>query len=252
MISAMNRRGAGPLDSGYTLLELAAVIAIVLILSVASVATVQSVRKADISTAAARVAACVRYLYDLAVLNNRPYRLVMDLSSGSYWGELAQDDQRCGGAALLPGEEERKFGLAAGQGAQRGRASEGRPVAGARPGGGELAGARPGGGESAGPQSEAPEGEPAATTTMMPKDNLLTKRELPKGVKFSMVMTSHQDEPTEEGRAEIYFFPSGYVERAYVFLKRDDNVYTVETVPLRGVGVVHDRELDPKDILDRE
>jgi general secretion pathway protein H len=64
-------------------------------------------------------------------------------------------------------------------------------------------------------------------------------------------MTAHQEERTEEGRGEIYFFPSGYVERAYIFLKRDEEVYTIETLPMKGVGIVHPEELDSRDLLDR-
>lgn len=245
MSSPVRRRRR--LDAGYTLLEMAAVIGIVLVLSVAAVATVRSVRKADISTSAARLSASIRYLYDLAVLNNRPYRLVIDLNENAYWGELAETAD-CGDAALLPGEEERKFGVRGEGVASRGAgasAGQGTAGGGARLDGGGS-GDRPAG-TLAGAAEEAEEAGPA----LRPKDNLLTRRQLPKGIVFGMVMTSHQDEPTEEGRGEVYFFPSGYVERAYISLKRDDDVYTIETVPLKGTGRVHNQELDPRDLLDR-
>jgi general secretion pathway protein H len=243
----------GLFSRGYTLIELAAVIGIVLIISVAAFAAIQSVRKADISTSAGRMAASIRYLYDLAVLNNRPYRLVVDLADNSYWGELAEDGSGgCpnAGAAVLPGEVERKFG----PGAEGAKPKPGQARPGAAGGTEEaLAGLARGGGAvaegEAAPRLDGQGEAPAAS--LLPKDNLLTKRTLPKGIVFSMVMTSHQDEPTEEGRGEIYFFPSGYVERAYIFLKRDDDVYTVETVPLKGKGLVHNVELDPRDLLDR-
>jgi general secretion pathway protein H len=218
-----------PLSAGYTLIELAAVIGIVLIISVAAFAAIQSVRKADISTSAGRMAASIRYLYDLAVLNNRPYRLVVDVAGGAYWGEAVDTGQGACGAALLPSEDERKYGPA-------GRAMT--------IGSGQ---ARPGAAEAGEGGEEAP--KPAAGGGLG-KDNLLKRTTLPKGIAFGGVMTTHQDETTEEGRGEVYFFPSGYVERAFIYLKQDEDVYTIVTLPLRGTGVVRHEEVDPRELLD--
>ena len=89
-----------------------------------------------------------------------------------------------------------------------------------------------------------------ATGAKPARERLLERFSLPKGVTFPRVMTGHQDEPTEEGKAEVYFFPSGYVEPAYIYMERDDEIYTIETVPLKGAAVVHREELDPRDLLD--
>lgn len=224
-VAARRRRAAG-----FTLIELGAVMAIVMVLIVAGVATLQNVRKADISTSAAKLSTAIRYLYDLAAVNNRTYRLVIDLETRTYWGERVDASNLCD-AAVLPSDEERKFGV-------RDRDDE------------EAEAARAG--EPAGTEVEeevdrlGPDGRPKPRV----KDNLLSPRELPKGIRFLGVMTSHQDERTEEGQAEVYFFPSGYVERAFIYLERDAEVYTVETLPLRGVGVIHATELDPRDLLD--
>ena len=86
---------------------------------------------------------------------------------------------------------------------------------------------------------------------MKVKDNLLKKKTLPKGIEFSGVMTSHQDELTEDGQAEIFFFPAGYVEKAHIYVVKDDSTHTVETIPLKGIAVIHTEELDPRDLLDR-
>lgn len=209
--------------AGFTLIELGAVLAIAMVLVVAGIATLQGIRKADISTSAAKLSAAVRYLYDLAAINNRTYRLVIDLEGNAYWGERIDLSQTCG-TAVLPSDEERKFG-----------ADEPRPET--APAGAEI---------QEDPAALGPDGKPRPRV----KDNLLTRRELPKGIRFLGVMTSHQDERTEGGQAEVYFFPSGYVERAFIYLERDTEVYTVETLPLRGVGVVHSQELDPRDLLD--
>ncbi len=213
-------------DRGYTLLELMAVTAVILVGGVAVVAGVASVRKASLSTSAARVAAAVRYLYDLSVLNNRPYRLVVDFEGRSFRGEPVED--ACG-AALLPSEEERRFG------------------------GGFAARAAPGGGEGPVPAETtvtAGEGPPAGEETprrrIRPKENLLTRQVLPEGISFGAVMTSHHDEPVEEGEAEVFFFPDGYAEKALIYLKKGEETYTIETLPLKGIGVVHTEELDPR------
>ena len=199
--------------AGFTLIELGVVLAIVMLLVVVGIATMQGIRKADISTSAAKISASIRYLYDLAAINNRTYRLVFDFESSSYWGEQIDLSQTCG-TAVLPSDEERKFG-------------SDEPTI----GGSEV--------------SDSPTGGQGKL-----KDNLLSKRELPKGIRFMGVMTTHQDELTEDGTAEVYFFPSGYVERAFIYLERDGEVYTIETLPLRGVGVVHSKELDLRDLLD--
>jgi general secretion pathway protein H len=231
------RRTTRPLDAGYTLLELAAVIAIVLILSVAAIATVQSVRKADISTSAAKLSAAVRYLYDLAVLNNRPYKLVIDFGGNAYWGDLAQTGSGCG-TGLLPSDTVGKYGLDT-------------PAAASKAGAASRTAGAPGAPAASGAPGEGGEAAGGGTRDSIQKDNLLTKRTLPKGISFSGVMTTHQDEPTEEGMGEVYFFPSGYVERAYIYLKQDEDFYTVETIPLKGTGRVTNQKLDARNLLDR-
>jgi general secretion pathway protein H len=225
-----------------------------MILSVAGIATLRSVRQANISTAASRMTSAVRYLYDLAVVTNRPYRLVVDLASGAYWGEPADPSMGCG-AALLPSDEEMKFGPKESDGSARSGGS-GRPSERAireamlQPGGlaalmqGPAAtGGAPGGGDGA-PVSGAKADARAV------RERLLERHNLSKGLSFSKVMTGHQDEPTEEGKAEIYFFPSGYVEKAYIYMQQGDEVYTIETVPLKGAARVHRVELDSRDLLD--
>ena len=256
VLGGFPRGRRGPSDSGYTLIELSAVLAIALILIVASVATLRSVQKADVSTAAGRLTSAVRYLYDLSVVTNRPYRLVVDLASNAYWGEPANPSVGCSGAALLPSEEERKF-AAANPGKVLDSTGSNPNSSGAvsaalsRPDG--IAGLLQGGyvAPSAGSSTGLMDGG-GGTAAVKPaaRERLLERYALPKGVVFLRVMTGHQDEATEEGKAEIYFFPSGYVEPAYIYLQRSDEIYTVETVPLKGSALVHREELDPRDLLD--
>lgn len=225
--SPSNRRLRAPHQAGYTLIELSAVMLIVMILSVSAIATIRTVGKADLSTEANRMATAVRYLYDLAVLNNRAYRLVLDIESNSYWAEEIDPSETCG-TGLLPSDDDDRIDEFFAEAKQKARKTAGLDTM---------------------VDDEGEEGGAAVSIGKAPKDNLLRKRTLPKGLFLLMVMTGHQDEPTEEGIGEVYFFPSGYVERAYLYLGREDEVYTIETVPLRGKGIIHAEELDPRDLL---
>jgi general secretion pathway protein H len=178
---------------------------------------------------------------------------VVDMASGAYWGEPGDPSQGCG-AALLPSDEERKFGPEGDGEAKAGtvRATGAAGLAGGLGGAGGIEALL---GGAPAPPAMAPratgDGEEEERPAAKPmRVRLLDRYALPKGISFLKVMTSHQDEPTEEGKAEVWFFPSGYVERAYIYLQRDEETYTVETVPLKGMGIVHREELDPRDLLD--
>ena len=56
-------------------------------------------------------------------------------------------------------------------------------------------------------------------------------RELPAGVSVS-VWTRHQREPADKGVAYLYFFPQGYTEKAQVYVRQGDNVWTLTISPL--------------------
>lgn len=201
-------------EKGFTLIELSVTIVIVLIVLTLVVTGVSNIARSDLSTSANKVAAAVRYLYSLAALNNMSYRLVIDFQDNSYWGEVVTEKSGCK-EFLLPSEEEKKFSLKSVIKVLKKEDEE-----------------------------EGAETAPAYTEF---KDNLLTRKSLPNRIKFSAVASLHQPEPASEGRAEIYFFPSGYVEKAYIYLAHEDSIYTVETVPLMGTARVHSEELDISD-----
>lgn len=256
---------------GFTILELMAVMAIVLLMAVAGMVTIRSVRRADISTAASKLSAAVRYTYNTAVLNNGTYRMVMDMGSGAWWVERVDASETCGGAAVLPGEDEDEEARPADR--KRGKGALSNPFdggsmasrmwdmsaisGGAGNDGASLSAAVAEGvaavqsGRSSSSSDDVDEEEMRAIRRERARvrDDLLRRNQLPDGISFKAVMTTHHNEPADEGQAEIYFFPSGYVERAYVYIERDEDIYTVETVPLRGIGVVHKEELNARDIV---
>ena len=62
-------------------------------------------------------------------------------------------------------------------------------------------------------------------------------------------MTSHHSDLQDEGQVEVNFFPSGYVERAYIYIGDDDTVHTIETKPLLGTAEVHREKLQPSSLF---
>ncbi len=275
------RHMKAPCQKGFTVLELMAVTAVVMLMAVAGTVTVRAVRRADISAAASRMSAAIRYTYDTAVLNNGTYRLVIDIASGSWWAERVDTSETCSTTAVLPGEDEEdaedgdedRPGLRSGSNPFDGGSMATRmwDMAAIAAGSGEDGGGSGGTLAAAvaegvasinqkGPSQPASarveksdEAREAARELRRQRqrvrDELLKKSDLPSGIQFKAVATGHGDEPVEEGLAEIYFFPSGYVERAYIYLQLGEDVYTIETVPLRGTGVIHKEELDSREVF---
>jgi general secretion pathway protein H len=57
------------------------------------------------------------------------------------------------------------------------------------------------------------------------------------GVSLSL-WTRHQRDPVRTGLAYLYFFPQGYTERAQVYLRQGNNVWTLLVAPLTGKTTV--------------
>ena len=78
---------------GFTLIELGVTIAIAALVMGAVAFSISNIRRADLNKTSGIIAASMRYLYNLAVINRTTYRLVIDLDEGKFWGEeLASDD----------------------------------------------------------------------------------------------------------------------------------------------------------------
>jgi general secretion pathway protein H len=68
-------------------------------------------------------------------------------------------------------------------------------------------------------------------------------RELPGNVGLS-VWTRQQRTPVDQGVAYLYFFPQGYTEKAQVYVRQGDNVWTLTISPLTGKVNVVAEELE--------
>ena len=217
---------------GFTLIELIVVIAIGSIVVGSVTVAIANIRTADLKSATGMMAGAMRYMYNLAVINNRPYRLVIDMDESTFWGEELQTDDPC--ARFLP---------------------EGDPVAEAseREKEAEEKGKEV---EDLGPVGLDPRRrvQSAKATYSATKDNLLSRRTLPKGILITGVMTSNHEGPREGGRVAIHFFPGGYAERAYVWLGEepapDEDVeasITLSLDSLMGRVTRHGEALSPGD-----
>ncbi len=196
---------------GFTLIELVATVAIIGIVTAAVATGVNNIRGASVQAEAGKIAVAVRYLYNLAVVSGRNQRLVIDIDGKAWWGEEQTSDDPCE-AFLLPGKDEVEPDKPSGKG------------------------------ETVEKTVNSGGFEPSKST-------LLQKTELDKGITFSGVMTTHQQQPTEKGIAYVYFFPNGTTEHAYVQVKGDeDDTTSVEVIALQGTAKVHNEPIDLKDL----
>jgi general secretion pathway protein H len=71
-------------------------------------------------------------------------------------------------------------------------------------------------------------------------------RELPSGVTLE-VWTKHQREKIKHGVAYLYFYPQGFTEKAQIYIRQGDNVWTLKVSPLTGkTSVVPDEVEVPR------
>lgn len=211
-----HNRAALAAPRGLTIIELAVVILLAVAMITASISMIGALLRADLRTDSEKIVASIRYLYNLSVLNNRAYRLVIDQSEGRYWGEEFDnlEDGPCG-AFLLEADDAAK--------PKRRATSTGR---------------------RADDETEAVAKSQNSFTKV--KNHLLRKRSISNRVKFDGVLTEGQQDRIREGQVSIHFFPSGYVEHAFIYLSdgvQDGSVFTVETHPLLGSGKLYREEL---------
>ncbi len=204
----MTRDGdTGGASRGFTLIEVMVVAVVIAVVGAAVAVGIGNIRGASVQAEAGKLAISVRYLYNLAVLSGHNHRLVIDLDSGTYWGEEQTSIDPCE-TFLLPPEGDARASKA------RKKATDEEEEKNAAKGG------KAGFAES--------------------KSKLLAKYQLDKGLSFARVMTSHQQEPSVKGQAYVYFFPNGTTENALIDVEGDpDDIMTVEVMALQGKATVH-------------
>jgi prepilin-type N-terminal cleavage/methylation domain-containing protein len=249
-------------DAGMTMIEIAVVIALIAFLYTIAVPQFSLRTGTEAANKVQRVADDIRAAFDLAVLNNKTYRMSFVMATGEYW--LEESDRPVeilgdGNGGKDPTEEEEKLRSEQfDELTKEYQSVAGDPVL------DEDGQAIPGSNESPilknrtaakGPQWRRVEALEWQDKTVGP--NLLISE---------MQAEHHQQKQVladvgETGRALIYFFPSGYVEKAFITIafKSDPMVvdeaqkpYTVITRPFLGKAEVNSgtAEIDVHDLGD--
>ena len=155
----------------------------------------------------------IQYAYNQAALNNRPYRLVIDLETQEYYTEVSdrrvvvsavQEDY---GQGMLP-EEARLM-----QEARRQRRNE-----------------------FFREEEDDPFGMSRRVGFQRAEDAVISPRTLGNGIEFESVLTDNFRNPVREGRVAIHFFPNGFQQQARIVLvdPNTEGKFTLITEPLTG------------------
>jgi general secretion pathway protein H len=218
---------------GMTLIEIMVALMIAAVLFSAVVMSVGSITGSKAKAATGELAGVIRAIYDTAALTGKTCRLVFTLPDPKS-EEVASYRAECAAGSVTTSrdrDEQLQEGNR-GEGAPGRRSDDARRDYRSNDGpnvSDELAAER-GRVEKAAQFSEftAPELEP---------------RKLPSGVQVS-VWTRHQREAADKGVAYLYFFPQGFTERAQVYVRQGDNVWTLRVQPLTGKVDVVGEELE--------
>lgn len=221
---------------GLTLIEITIALLIAAVLFSAVVAGVGAITGTKAKAAASELAGVIRSLYDTAALTGKTCRLVFELpqpkseDSVKYHAECAEagvttsrdreadlkeenqardEEKRLGGR-----DERRNFTRSSGS----------------EPSLQDLM------------EQEQHRVEQAARYSAYTGEEV-EARELPGNVRLS-VWTRQQRTPVDSGVAYLYFFPQGYTEKAQVYVRQGDNVWTLTISPLTGKVNIVAEELE--------
>jgi general secretion pathway protein H len=216
---------------GLTLIELMIAMSIAAVLFSGAVVGVGAITGAKAKAAAGELAGVVRALYDSAALSGKTCRLAFQLSDSKeegptkYWAECAAGNVTTARDRDEAQREEQR---------RRAARTSNRPP--------ELA-RREGEPNLQDLLAQEKERVEAAAKYSLYTAPEIAPRELPSNVKVS-VWTRHQREPSKTGTAFLYFFPQGFTEKAMVFLRQGDNVWTLQVQPLTGKATVFGEQLE--------
>jgi general secretion pathway protein H len=221
---------------GFTLIELSIALIIAAVLFAAVTVSVGALTGSRARASAGELAGVIRALFDTAALNGKTCRLVFDIADPRT-GEPTRYRAECA-AGNVTTSRDREALLS-----EDSRSRDERPAAGeeaGRPTDYRDANAQPNLDELL--AQERGRVENAARFSGFSTEEI-RPRELPSGVQVG-VWTRHQHERVTQGLAYLYFFPQGFTERAHVYLRQGDNVWTLAVQPLTGKVVVVAEELE--------
>ncbi|ATB37369.1 general secretion pathway protein GspH [Cystobacter fuscus] len=215
-------------ERGLTLIEMSIALGIAAVLFAAVTVSVGAITGAKAKASASELAGVIRSLYDTAALTGKTCRLVFELADPKTEEGVSRYRAECA-AGNVTTARDRDTQLREDDTARE-DAKKGRPRNDPRrnftrgdddePGLDELM------------AQEQDRVENAARFSEFTGEEI-SPRQLPAGVNVS-VWTRHQREPADKGLAYLYFFPQGFTEKAQVYVRQGENVWTLAISPLTG------------------
>jgi prepilin-type N-terminal cleavage/methylation domain-containing protein len=234
-------------SAGFTLIEIIIVISLIAFVYSVAMPNLGLTSSSEIATKLGRLNSDVRAAYDLSVLSGKPYRLVFQLRSGDYWLESTDAlDVKLGDDKVEtdPSEEEVK---------NKEEEFESKFQ--------EYVNMLGDAVTDPNSSHKVPQSSPVIQAKDILRGPVWAKvetlewqtRSLGEGLIIKDMQAEHHrrkislEEDGPEARAFIFFFPTGYVERAviHIYYTRDEGVideekepYTFQTKPWEGVSVI--------------
>ncbi len=215
-------------ERGMTLIEMSIALGIAAVLFAAVTVSVGAITGAKAKASASELAGVIRSLYDTAALSGKTCRLVFELADAK--DENGESSYRAECAAGNVTTSRDRDEMLREDDTAREDERKGRPKSDTRRNFSRGADGEPGLDELM--AQEESRVESAARFSAFTGEEI-TPRKLPSGVSVS-VWTRHQREPAEKGLAYLYFFPQGFTEKAQVYVRQGDNVWTLAISPLTG------------------
>jgi general secretion pathway protein H len=198
--------------AGLSLVEILIVLALIALFSAVLIAGSGQVSGAKLRKSATMVSAAIRVAYTRATVSSRSVRLVLDFDQKALWMEeadqpmLVRTGDTTGGADPVTAAEQQAV-------------AEGERIV-------------------KGPTAPRPHFRPVSMGIVAGAEGKGQAKQLPAGIRFRSIQTSHDADARTGGRAYLYFWPGGMTERAVVQLavgdKADAEVLSVLVSPLTG------------------
>lgn len=226
-MSALAQRRAR--ERGMTLIEVSIALGIAAVLFAAVTISIGAITGAKAKASAAELAGVIRSLYDTAALSGKTCRLVFELADPKAEQGVTRYHAECAAGNVTTSRDRDELlreESRARDDEKRGnnkKTDTRRKYTGGSddmPGLDEIL------------KQEEGRVEDAARFSSFTGEEI-KPRELPSDVSLS-VWTRHQREPADKGVAYLYFFPQGFTEKAHVYVKQGDNVWTLAVSPLTG------------------
>jgi general secretion pathway protein H len=208
---------------GLTLIEVTIAIGIIAVLFAAVTMSVGAITGAKAKSSATELAGVIRSLYDTAALSGKTCRLIFEMPDPKAEEGTVRYQAQCAASGVTTSRDrdtqlrdeskEREQQKRDGPRNYRQRDND-------TPGLDDLL------------AQEQERVESAARFSDYTAEEI-KPRELPADVTLS-VWTRNQREPVDVGVAYLYFFPQGYTEKAQLYVRQGDNVWTLVVSPLTG------------------